>query len=196
MRTAALALLLAFFVVAAPAQAQRTSDLPGRQAPVALTDGPGTPGLSLGQLFNGETVKFSQSYEMSYSSGIGGNVGLGVYTSSLRWQPSDRLAGRVDVGVAHSPFGDAGVQSALGFDGAGDTRVFLRNAELAYRPTENSVIHFSVQQSPYGAYASPFGYGGYGAGGYGYGLSPYGRTGFSATFAPSGSDRLFFRDGQ
>ena len=88
-------------------------------------------------------------------AGFAGSVGLGVYTTSLRWQPSARLAGRVDVGVAHSPFGDGAVQSALGFDGAGDTRVFLRNAELAYRPTENSVIHFSVQQSPYGAYASP-----------------------------------------
>lgn len=189
MRTAALALLLAFFVAAAPAQAQRAADVPGRPAPVALTDGAGGPGLSLGQLFNAETVKFSQSYELSYSAGVGGNVGLGVYTTSLRWQPTARLAGRVDVGVAHSPFGDGAVQNVLGLDDG--PRVFLRNAELAYRPTENAVLHFRVQQSPYGAYASPYGYGP-GA----YGLSPFGRSGVSATFAPSDSDRLFFRDGQ
>jgi hypothetical protein len=188
MRIVALAFLLA---VAAPAQAQRASDLPGRPAPVALTDDGSGSALSLGQLFNAETVRFSQSYELSYSSGLGGGVGLGVYTTSLRWQPSARLAGRVDVGVAHSPFGDGAVQGALGFDGAGDTRVFLRNAELAWRPTENATLHLSVRQSPYGAYASPYGYAGYGR--YGYG---YGRTGLSATFAPAGSDRLFFRDGQ
>lgn len=193
MRTVALALLLAVFLVASPASAQRTADLPGRQAPVALTDGPGTSGLSLGQLFNAETLTFSQSYEVSYSSGLVGSVGLGVYTTSLRWQPSSRLAGRVDVGVAHSPFGDAAVQSALGFENGTDTRVFLRNLELAYKPTVNSVIHLSVQQSPYGTYASPYGY----ANPYGlapYGTGAYGRTGFAASFAPSDSDRLFFRD--
>lgn len=191
MRLAALALLLALFVVASPAEAQRIADLPGPQAPVALTDGPAAPGLSLGQLFNAQTLTFSQSYEASYSNGLGGSVGLGVYTASLRWQPSARLAGRVDLAAAHSPFGDAGVQSALGFDGSGDTRVFLRNAELAYRPTDNSVIHFRVQQSPYGSYASPYGYAPYG-----YGAGAYGRTGLSASFAPSDSDRLFFRDGE
>ena len=192
MRLAALALLLALFVVAAPAEAQRVADLPGRQAPVALTDGPASAGLSLGQLFNAQTLDLSHSYELSYGSGYGGSVGLGVFTSTLRWQPSDRLAGRVDVGVAHSPFGSAGVQNALGFEGAGDARVFLRNAELAYRPTENSTIHLRVQQSPYGSYASPYGYG-Y-ANPYGYGA--YGRTGLSATFAPADTDRLFFRDGE
>lgn len=194
MRTVALALLLALFIIASPAEAQRTADLPGRQAPVALTDGPTSAGLSLGQLFNAETLDLSHSYELSYGSGYGGSVGLGVFTSTLRWQPSSRLAGRLDVGVAHSPFGSEGVQSALGFEGASDTRVFLRNAELAYRPTENSVIHLSVQQSPYGSYASPYGYAN--PYGYGYGYGAYGRTGFSATVAPSDSDRLFFRDGE
>ena len=186
MRTVALALLLTF---ATSAEAQRTADLPGRQAPVALTDGPGTAGLSLGQLFNAETLRFGQSYEVSYGTGLGGGVGLGVYTTSLRWQPSARLAGRLDVGVAHSPFGADAAQSALGFDGATDTRVFLRNAEIAYKPTANSVIHFQVQQSLYGRYASPYGLArpfGYGQG-LGYGSS------VSASIGSDG-DRLFFRD--
>ena len=186
---ALLAVLALALVVAAPASAQRTADLPGRQAPVALTDGGG--GLSLARLFNAETVKLSHSYELSYGSGPTGGVGLGVYTSSLRWQPSEKLAGRVDVGVAHSPFGSSGVQSALGFEGTGDVRVFLRNAEVAYRPTENMTLQLRVQQSPYGAYGaygSPYGYG--------YGLSPYGASRVSARFAPADADRLFFRDGR
>ena len=195
---APLAVLALALLVAAPASAQRTADLPGRQAPVALTDGSGG-GLSLGRLFNAETVKLSQSYELSYGGGPAGSVGLGVYTSSLRWQPSEKLAGRVDVGVAHSPFGSSGVQSALGFEGAGDVRVFLRNAEVAYRPTESVTLQLRVQQSPYGAYGAygpPYGYGAspYGYGGYG--LSPYGGGRVSARFAPADADRLFFRDGR
>ncbi|MDT0630294.1 hypothetical protein [Rubrivirga litoralis] len=196
---ALLAVLALALAASTPAAAQRTADLPGRQAPVALTDAPG--GLSLGKLFNAETLKLGHSYELSYGSGPAGGVGLGVFTSSLRWQPSAKLAGRVDVGVAHSPFGSAGVQSALGFDGASDVRVFLRNAELAYRPTENMTFQLRVQQSPHGTYGSPYGYGrGYGYGAYGYGPGAYGRaygrTGFSATFAPSDGDALFFRDGR
>ena len=194
---ALLAVLALALVVATPASAQRTADLPGRQAPVALTDVGG--GLSLGKLFNAETVRLGHSYELSYGAGPAGGVGLGVYTSSLRWQPSAKLAGRVDVGVAHSPFGSSGVQSALGFGDQGDVRVFLRNAELAYRPTENTTLQLRVQQSPYGSYAAPYGYGsalGYGAYGAPYGYGPYGRTGFSARLAPSDADALFFRGGR
>jgi len=182
MRTLALALLLA---AAVPARAQRAADVPGRPAPVALSETPG--GLGLGQLFNSETLKFSQSYEASYSSGALGSIGLGVYTASLRWQPTARLAGRVDVGVMHSPFGASALQSGIGLED-GQPRVFLRNAELAYRPTENSLIHLSVQQSPYGAYASPYGVSPYG-------VSPYGATRYGLR-AGASSENLFFRDGQ
>lgn len=183
MRTLALAALLAFAV---PVRAQRAADVPGRPAPVVLSETPST--LGLGQLFNAETLAFSQSYEASYSTGASGGLGLGVYTASLRWQPTARLAGRVDLGVMHSPFGTSDVQSALGLED-GQSRVFLRNAELAYKPTDSAVLHLSVQQSPYGAYAAPYGYGGrYGAGAYGYGN----RTGFGISVG--GPDDLFFRD--
>ena len=147
MRSAALALCLAGVLLASPADAQRRADL-GRPAPVVLSETPGA--LSLGALFNAETLDLSQSYSFSATSGAGGSLGLGVYTTSLRWQPSSRLAGRVSVSAAHSPFGSAGVQSALGLDGAAPARVYLDRAELAYKPTENSVIHLSFQNSPFG----------------------------------------------
>lgn len=185
MRSAFYSLVLAV-VLAIPAAAQR-ADGPAQAPAVAPVP------LSPGALFNARTLQFSQSYEMSYTGGAGGSLGLGVYTGSVQWQPSAKLAGRVDVGVAHSPFGTGAVQSALGFDD-GQPRVFLRNAELAYRPTENSVLHLSIQQSPYGAYASP--YGAYGSA-FGYDVfgRPAGVTRYNATFGSAGSDRLFFRDG-
>jgi hypothetical protein len=178
-------LLAATLAFSAPVRAQLRADLPG-QAPATVYAAPGTP--TLASLFNAQTLRFSHSYEMSYSSLGGASLGMGVYTTSLRWQPTERLAGRVDVGVAHSPFGDDGVRSALGFDQDTPARVFLRNAELAYRPTANSIIHLQVRQSPFGAYASPYGYG-YDA------YSPMYGTGLHARYG-SDSDALFWRDGQ
>ena len=35
---------------------------------------------------------------------------------------------------------------------------FLRNAEVAYKPSENVLLNFSFRQSPYGAYMSPYGH--------------------------------------
>ncbi len=185
MRTLALAALLAFAV---PVRAQRAADVPARTATTVLSEVPNA--LGVGQLFNAQTLQFSQSVEMAYGGGAGGAVGLGLYTASLRWQPSARLAGRVDIGVAQALAG-SGAYAGLGED---QPTVFLRNAELAYRPTENAVFHLSVQQSPYGSYASPYGASPYGrsAGLYG----GYGRTGFQASVGSGSSGDLFFRDAE
>ncbi len=186
-----LILLLIVLVYAAPAYAQRRADLPANPSAVQLS-GADQP-LSLSGLFNAQSLKIGHSYEFSYTGYGGSSLGLGIYTTSLQWQPSSKLAGRVDVGVAHSPFGTPDVQQALGFDQNTPARIFLRNAELAYRPTENSVLHLQFQQnptggygrSPYDAYGSPYGYGGYG-------YSPGYGSSFNARYG-SDSDALFWR---
>ena len=189
MRSAALALCL-LGLLAAPVRAQAVADLPAGQAPVSVYASSETPTLK--QLFNAQTLRVRQSYEFSYTGGGAGTMGMGVYTASLQWQPSARLAGRVDVGVAHSPFSSGLYESALGA-GAEQPQVFLRNAELAWKPTESSVVRFQVQQSPYGTYAGPYGYAGgpYGAGRYG--LSPYSGSSVGASVSPSSADPLFWR---
>ncbi|MDX1438353.1 MAG: hypothetical protein R3284_00475 [Rubricoccaceae bacterium] len=197
MRTVLL-LVLIVLIAAAPAYAQRRADLPSPTPPAVELTESGQP-LSLSGLFNAQTLKIGHSYEFSYSSMAAGSVGLGVYTTSLQWQPSDRLAARVDVGVAHSPFGSGGIREAMGFSPDEPAQVYLRNAELAYRPTENSVLHLQVQQNPLG-YGSPYGMYGYmnpyRYSQYGYApLYPYYGTGVSARYGNS-SDALFFRDGQ
>ena len=191
MRLAFAVLLLAgTLLVAAPADAQFRANLPTRDASASVTSA-GASSLGLARLFSSDKFKLSHSYEMSYSSFGGHGLGLGVYTGTLRWQPTDKLAGRADLAVATSPFGDAATQEAFGFGQDTPARVYLRNAELAYKPTENSVVRFQVQQSPYGAYARPYGMGMGGFGG-GYGYSPYGGTSFGASWS-SDSDELFFR---
>ena len=191
----AILLLAGTLVLVAPADAQFRSELPTRDASAAVTSA-GASSLGLARLFASDKFRLSHSYEMSYTSFGSQGLGLGVYTGSLRWQPTDKLAGRADLAVATSPFGDGATQQAFGFGQDTPARVYLRNAELAYKPTENSMIRFQVQQSPYGPYASPYGAGslGYGAGGFGgaYGMSPYGGTSFRASWASDGDD-LFFR---
>ncbi len=181
-QTLAVAALLAILLTAAPAEAQLRADRPDGPAPVAVYGQETTPGFSLGRYFNAETFRVSHSYEMSYSGFGGQSIGLGVYTTSLRWQPNDRLAARADIGVAHSPFGTSALQQRLGFDEDTPARVFLRNAQIAYRPTENSLISLSVQRSPYGNYYSPYGYG-----------APFGGSSFSARYAPADHNDLFWR---
>ena len=193
MRSISYAAVLLVALAAAPARAQLRGEADARPAAVALYDTPG--GLNLGRLFNGQTLRFSQQAEFSTTSGGAGTLGLGVYTTSLQWQPSARVAGRVDVAVAKNLFGSGALGSAFGADEA--ARVYLRNAEIAYRPTANSVLHLSIQQSPYGDYASPYGY----SNGYANGIAgPFGRaafgdrTGLSASIGSAGAGPLFFRD--
>ncbi|HYE97226.1 MAG TPA: hypothetical protein VD962_13570 [Rubricoccaceae bacterium] len=174
-------LLAAALWLAVPAHAQLRSERPDGPAPADLY-GAETP--ALGGAFSRSAFRLSHSYEFSYSAMGGSSLGLGVYTTSLQWQPTHNLAARVDVGVAHSPFGSADVQHALGLGGDTPARVFLRNAEVAYRPTGNTLLRLQIQQSPYGAYASPYGYGAYG---YGY----PGGTAFQARFGSD--DDVFWR---
>ena len=183
MRAAALSLVLVA-CLAVPSLAQPLVGGPERSPAVAPAR------LSPSGLFNSQTLRFSQSVEMTYSGGAGGSLGLGTYTGSLQWQPSARLAGRVDLAVAQPLFGSGAVGNAFGAGGglgSAQPSVYLRNAEIAYRPTANSVLHLSVQQSPYGAYASPYGY----ASPY---AAPYGVQRMGARWGTDGADRLFFRD--
>src|SRR5688572_16699039 len=179
--------IIVLALYAAPAAGQSRAALPGAPAPVAVYGaGAATP---MGGLLDPRAFRFSHSYEFSYSGFGGEGLGLGIYTTSLRWQPTERLAARVDMGVAHSPFGSDGVQQALGFSDGTPARVFLRNAEIAYRPTDNTVFHLQVRQSPFGPYASPFGSYGYDR------YSPFGYgSQVSASFAPADDGELFWRD--
>ena len=145
MRSAVLVAALGL-CLALPARAQIAADLPGKPAPVSITETPGSASLS--SLFSAQTLRLSHSYEYGYSAGAGGDLGMGIYTSTLRWQPSARLAARADIGVAHAAVGS--LAGAAGFGPDQPARVFLRNAELAYRPTENSLLQLRVGQTPYG----------------------------------------------
>ena len=142
--------------VVQPAEAQmRSTD----NAPAAteLYDSAAATSDLLSTLFSDDHFRMGHSYEMSMSSFGGDTHSMGMYTNSMMWQFNEQWAARVDVSLAHSPFGGGA------FDNQ-DPQLFLRNAEVAYRPSENMELRFQMRQSPHGSYMSPYGMGRYGAG--------------------------------
>lgn len=175
-----LACLLLLLGTALPAQAQLRETAFEQQAPVKLYETKSS-GFSLNKFFDPAHFRMSQSVEFSSSSFGGQTASLGMFTNSMMWQFSDKLAARVDVSAAYSPNAGTFSNAAGGLNG--DARIFVQNAEVAYRPSENVELHLSFRQSPYGRYGSPYGY---------YGYSGYG--GMNRFQATRGSSNLFWRD--
>lgn len=150
-----LSLLVLLFVLgtALPAQAQLRDDVKTRTQPAQtqLYDS-GAPAFSLNRFFSPQHFSMQHSVEMSTGSFAGQSSTLGMYTNTMMWQFSPQLAARLDVSVANDFSGNA-----IGMDGS-SSRVFIRNAEVSFQPRENMNLHFSFRQSPYGQYASPYGY--------------------------------------
>jgi hypothetical protein len=167
--TLSLLCLVVFLGMATPVQAQLRQDVREDRSEVKLYEQAG-PGFTLNKLFSPEHFRMSHSYEMSFGSFGGNTSSLGMYTNTMQWQFNQKLAARVDVSVAHTPFGGG----QFGQDGQ-NPRVFLRNAEIAYRPSDNMLLHLSVRQSPYGSYMGPYGYMNPYMSPYGYyGMQPFG----------------------
>jgi hypothetical protein len=144
--------LLCFVVmlgVALPAEAQLRSDVRSYRAPAQLLDA-GATGFTLNRLFSPEHFRMGHSLEMSMGSGGGHTSSLGMYTNSLMWQFNEQFAARVDISYAQNLGGNSGFGM-----GQQHGQVFIRNAEFAYRPTENTMFQFSFRQSPYGGYMNP-----------------------------------------
>ncbi len=153
------AVLLAFLWLSTPAQAQLRQEVPRPTAtPFKLLGN--KAGLLLNQLFSPQHFAMKHSYEVSYSSMGGSGLMAGIYTNTMLWQFGSKLAARVDIGLLHTPMATGVFRNMVGGNATG--KLFLRNAEITYRPGENVQLHFSIRQSPYGAYMNPYGYvGGY-----------------------------------
>jgi len=153
MRTILPLLCLVFVLSAtAPAHAQLRETAQKNSSVVTQLYDTGSDATdALGNLFGAEDFRMNHSYQMSFSSFGGGTSSMGMYTNSMMWQFNSDLAARVDVGVSHP------LASNNAF-GNQEPKVFLRNAEVAYTPSDNMKIHFQVRQSPHGRYASPYGH--------------------------------------
>jgi len=168
MRTALPLLCLVLTLsLTAPAEAQ-FRDAGNRSIQTQLYDTGSAATNALQSLFGAENFRMAHSYEASFSSFGGEASSMGMYTNSMMWQFNSDWAARVDVSMAH-PFTQTG-----GAFGQQDTQVFLRNAEVAYKPSENFEVRMQVQQSPHGRYMSPYGSYRRPVGGYGFSPTPTG----------------------
>ena len=189
MRSSLTALLLvAILLAVAPAQAQLRPSGSGVQSSVKLYD-QGGAGFSLNRFFTPQHFRMSHTFEAS-SSSYGGGSSLAMYTNSMQWQFSSKLAARLDVAAAYSPMADSRLANAMGQN---SSQVFVRNAELAYRPTDNVQVHLSMRRSPYGSFMSPYGMGGYSRHGYDGYSNGYNTSSFRSDFGEIGRE-LFWND--
>lgn len=152
-KTLTLLCLVALLGVTLPAQAQLRDQVRPQQAPTKLYDD-GAASFLLNTIFSPEHFQMHHSYEMSMGSMGGDSYSMGMYTNTMAWTFNEKLAARMDVSVAFSPFNN----DVMGMAENNGARVFLRNAEVMYKPADNVFLHFQVRQSPYGRYMNPYGY--------------------------------------
>ena len=168
------AVLILVVASAIPAAAQFREAVPLDRPSARLYQASGALGSVMSKIFNPSVFKMSHGFEMSAGTAGGRGYSMGMYTNTMAWQFSEKFAMRADVAVAYSPQNRN--LTALGFERSGP-RVFLRNAEIAWQPSEKVRLNIQVRQDPYG-YRNPYGYGyggfyGFRPYGYGYGIGPF-----------------------
>ncbi len=157
------AVLILVTLVAMPAAGQFREAVPPVHSSTRLYQASGALGSVMSKIFNPSVFRMSHAVELSAGTFGGSGYSTGMYTNTMAWRFSDRFSMRADVAVAYSPQNQA--LTALGFERNGP-RVFLRNAEVAWKPSEKFRLNIQVRQDPYrNRYMSPFG-------SY-YGFSPY-----------------------
>lgn len=98
------------------------------------------------KIFGNVAFSMNHAYEVSFTSFAGQAFNQNMYTNSMLFGFSDRLKGRLDLSMAHSPFGNGLMTQG------NEVRFMVRNAELNYRLGQNSNISVSFSQMPYGTY--------------------------------------------
>ncbi len=112
-------------------------------------------GAKLSNLFN---MTMDHSYSMAFSSFGGRYQNLNMYTNTMRFYFTDKLTGRLDLSLLHSPFGSSKFAGPGADEGI---KFIIRNAELNYEISENAKIHLHYQQVPagYGLYGNYYRHG-------------------------------------
>jgi hypothetical protein len=101
-----------------------------------------------------DPMRFSmhQTYSMSFISGGGQSLGLGMFTNTFNYRASDNLLISADVSAVYSPFSTLGSKFQQNING-----IYLSSARLDWKMGDNSVMRIEYNGMPYGSYNSPFG---------------------------------------
>jgi hypothetical protein len=110
----------------------------------------------LSGLFNPNNFSMHHSFSLSYLTGGGQGLSMGVYTNSMMFKFSDDLDVRADISLMASPYNTLGKQYQSSLSG-----LFLNRAELNYRPWKNTLFQIQYFQLP-ATYFMGYGYSRYG----------------------------------
>lgn len=127
------------------ASAQLTNDLPRSgdwTGSIIKTD------MTQKKILGNVAFNMNHAYEVSFTTFGGQAYNQNMYTNSMLFGFSDRLKGRLDVSMAHSPFGNGLMTQG------NEMRFMVRNAEINYRLGQNSNVSLSFSQMPYGYYGA------------------------------------------
>ncbi len=102
--------------------------------------------------FDPNNFQMHHSYSASYTASGGQGLALQRYTNTMMYKFAPNLDVRVDLSLQNSPYSTFESRLQNQFN-----KAYLSNAELDYRPWNNTLIRLSYQQLPW----SYFGYGYY-----------------------------------
>lgn len=138
-----LALLLV--AIAAKAQFRPGMGIQPEERPASTLDAMRGAGDSFfSRLFSPDRFRMNQTYSFSFMSGGGRSVSLTSFTNTFSYKASDDLFISADVSALYSPYSSLGSDHAESLNG-----IYLSNARLDWKMSENSFLRISYQQSPY-----------------------------------------------
>jgi hypothetical protein len=106
-----------------------------------------------GSIFNLEDISVSHSFSMNYISSGSESYMLNEYVAGLKYQISDPLTLRLNLGMSYTPY------SSPGMPGEDRTDIYLKSATLDYKPSDKfrMVIDFrSFRPGDMRYYDDPF----------------------------------------
>lgn len=95
-------------------------------------------------IFNPDRLSMSHHFSSSFTSGGGGGMLLNTYVNSIRYQISNPLLLRLNLGIANMPYNS---YVSNNFNQAKETQ-FFGGAELQYRPTSNTTFSVGINIAP------------------------------------------------
>ncbi|MBN2570684.1 MAG: hypothetical protein JXA68_01035 [Ignavibacteriales bacterium] len=96
---------------------------------------------------NPNNFSMKHSFSMSYSMFGNNGVALGVYTNRMQYNFTDDLSIQADISFVNSPYSSFGDEFANQING-----IYLTQAKLKYKISENSKLTLQFNQIPPGFY--------------------------------------------
>jgi hypothetical protein len=104
--------------------------------------------------FDASKFQMRHTVSFGYSTFGGEGMSLGTYTNSMRYQFAENFNARADISISYSPYNTLS-KYGQGYNAL--SGIYLSNAQINYRPWENTLITVQYRRAPYPGYYGAFG---------------------------------------